>query len=246
MFLAFFVLFLAITLEAQTTPEPKKTVWNGVFTDAQAVRGQKEFEKNCMRCHEGDTAEDDWAARFRGMGFMERWREYDVDALFTFIKLTMPRRQPKSLPDQTYLDIVASMLQANHFPAGSRELKLEELKDIQIEGRDGPKPLSGGALVQIVGCFAKDEKDWMITNATEPARTSISTGSTSRELETAHAKALGDQTYRLQNIDFLASTFMPETHVGNKLQTKGKLIRQPNRDRIDITWVDVLAETCGK
>ncbi len=237
------------TAEAQTTGAQTTgdytTVWNGIYTPDQALRGQDAFELHCLRCHETDIDAANPDARFRGHMFMERWREYDLVSLYDFIRLTMPRRDPGSLSDATYVDIVAHVMMVNAFPPGPRELDTEVLQSIQIEGKDGPMPLPSGALVQLVGCLNQDVNGaWIINKASEPARTNSSNRSTEEEMTAAGSKALGNQRFRLQNIEFLGQEFEPESKVGYKMQTKGYLIRQPNRERIDITAMEWTGASC--
>jgi len=221
------------------------TVWNGIYTPDQALRGQEAFDLHCMRCHQSDIDARNPDARFRGHMFMERWREYDLESLYDFIRLTMPRRDPGSLTDATYVDIVAHVLMVNAFPPGPAELETDVLRSIQIEGKDGPKPLPSGALVQLVGCLNQDVNGaWIINKASEPARTNTSNRSTEEEMTAAGSKALGNQRFRLQNIGFLGEEFEPEAKVGYKMQTKGYLIRQPNRERIDITAMEWTGSRC--
>ena len=122
------------TAEAQTTGAQTTgdytTVWNGIYTPDQALRGQDAFELHCLRCHETDIDAANPDARFRGHMFMERWREYDLVSLYDFIRLTMPRRDPGSLSDATYVDIVAHVMMVNAFPPGPRELDTEVLQSI--------------------------------------------------------------------------------------------------------------------
>jgi hypothetical protein len=42
--------------------------------------------------------------------------------VFSYVKMAMPADDPASLEDSRYLDILAYLIQANGFPAGSREL----------------------------------------------------------------------------------------------------------------------------
>ena len=44
---------VATQLSAQETV-PRKTVRDGVYTDAQAERGKKVYEANCITCHLAD------------------------------------------------------------------------------------------------------------------------------------------------------------------------------------------------
>src|SRR5437867_12523080 len=75
---------------------------------------------------------DQGAPPLKGDKFMENWREDSLDSLFTKIRTTMPRRDPKSLSDAETLQLVAYILQSNEFPAGS-ELNPSTLGAIQIE-----------------------------------------------------------------------------------------------------------------
>ena len=221
------------------------TVWNGIYTPDQALRGQDAYDLHCGGCHQSDIDAENPDARFRGRMFMERWREYDVESLYDFIRLTMPRRDPGSLTEDTYLDIVAHFMMVNAFPPGSNELDTDVIGSIQIERKDGPKPLPSGALVQLVGCLNQDVSGaWIINKASEPARTNTSNRSTEEEMAAAGSIALGSQRFRLQNIEFLGEEFDPDAKVGYKMQTKGYLIRQPNRERIDITAMEPIGSSC--
>src|SRR5688572_24314718 len=125
--LAILLIVPAAMLIATQKPDPSpQNVWNGIYTADQARRGQAEFEKSCTACHENDVTEDP-AARFKEEPFIKRWRDYDVESMFTFIKETMPRRKPRSLPDDVYQDIITHLLQLNNFPTGTQELMLESM-----------------------------------------------------------------------------------------------------------------------
>ena len=115
----------------------------------------------------------------------------------------MPRRDPGSLSDQAYLDIVAHLFESNLFPAGEEELTLSVIESIQIEERDGPRPVPNGALVQVVGCLTRAADGWTLTSAGDPVRTDTSNSSTPKELDHAVVRELGNQTFRLQNVDYL-------------------------------------------
>ncbi len=243
-------LALPATSEAQAGPGLKpgeyKTVWNAVFSEAQATRGHAEFEANCLRCHNVDVDVLNPDARFIGPAFIQRWREYDVESLFSFIKLSMPRRDPGSLSDQVYLDIVAHLFKSNLFPSGDDELSMNAIDSIQIEEQDGPRPVPSGALVQVVGCLSQDADGWKLSSAGEPLRTDTSNSSTEKELDDASLRELGTQTFRLQNIAYLGEDFDLDSYAGQKMQTKGYVIRQPNRERIDITSMEMVSSGCAR
>jgi S-disulfanyl-L-cysteine oxidoreductase SoxD len=238
------VAFAGIAGFAQTQNEGRKTVWEGVYTAEQATRGQDEFVRSCSGCHGDPNDYRQVGPGFRGTAFMERWREYNAGALFNIIRDTMPRDRPGALTDGAYLDIVARLFQVNSFPPGMQELKVEDLKKIQIEGKEGPKPVPDKSLVQLVGCLTQDDKNaWLITKGSEPARTERLRGSTAEELEQAKVKKLGEHTFQLLYLDSL-SGFTPDSHKGHKMQVKGNIVRFPDRQRIDLTSMEMISENC--
>ena len=72
----------------------------------------------------------------KGEFFMERRREDNLETLFLDMKATMPRGNPGSLPDQTYVDIISYVLQTNEMPAGSTELKPDVLDKVDVGGSE--------------------------------------------------------------------------------------------------------------
>ena len=114
-----------------------RTVWDGVYTQAQAERGRTEYDVWCASCHQSDLSGgvlvgDDEAPSLRSMEKLLERR--DLENLFTFIKNGMPKEEPGSLKDETYADILTYLLHENGFPAGTAELKADAaaLKAIAI------------------------------------------------------------------------------------------------------------------
>ena len=128
-----------------------QTVWTGVYTDDQAMRGKAQFEAHCSSCHRSGPAS--------GERFIRNWSGTDLNGLFNQMKVSMPADAPSSLSDDAYLDIVADMLQVNAFPAGSTELKIDMLKNIRVERREGPEPVANFALVQVIGCLVQGSEN---------------------------------------------------------------------------------------
>src|SRR5688572_18364416 len=120
----FSILLLTFLPGGQATPE-RKTVWSGVYTESQAARGEQQYVANCSACHGVDL---DGVAHLKGADFMDRWREFNVLALYDFISQSMPRaregspNKPGSLSEDTYVSIMAYIFRSNSFPAGSEEL----------------------------------------------------------------------------------------------------------------------------
>jgi mono/diheme cytochrome c family protein len=105
------------------------SVYTGVYTTAQATRGQQVQQRECANCH----SPGDWS-QGRLLG---GWGGQTVYQLVDNIRLTMPMDGPGRLSLQQYTDIVAWMLQLNEIPAGDEELPADEegLRQITIEYR---------------------------------------------------------------------------------------------------------------
>jgi hypothetical protein len=150
---------------------------------------------------------------------------------------------------ETYLEIITHILQGNGFPAGSDDLRIDSLQNIQIEEKDGPKPLATSTLVQVVGCMTRSEQingvSWMLTRASEPARTRDADRSSADELKTAQVKPLGTLSFKLQNLGYLGAAFDPNSHNGHKMYAKGTLVRQDSGLRLNITSLQMIAPDCS-
>ena len=223
----------------------QKTVWDGVFADSQAVNGKTIYTQYCATCHAENLSggAGQGAPPLKGDKFVENWREDSLDSLFTKIQTTMPRRDPKRLNDNETLDLVAYIMQANEFPTGG-ELKADSLSGIQIQRKDGPKPLPNYAIVQVVGCMAQDADNWILNTASAPKRLRNSEKATPEELKAAEKITLGTQSFRLQNLTMLGA-FNAEAHKGHKMMAKGTLIRQSNSERISVTELEMISASCG-
>ena len=106
-----------------------RSVWDGVFTDAQAERGEKGFQAQCASCHAaGKGASDATAPALSGAEFTERWAGQPVGEIFLTMRTSMPPSAPSSLSREMYVDILAYLLKVNQYPAGSAELPPEAAK----------------------------------------------------------------------------------------------------------------------
>ena len=118
----------ALHLLAQSPPE--KTVWSGVYSGAQAVRGDSEYLSRCASCHKEDLS--GYQRLLKGDRFMNEYREATLYRLFDKMKSTMPRGAAGSLTDRQYIDILSFVLKSNDFPAGTDELTAEDLQAVLV------------------------------------------------------------------------------------------------------------------
>ena len=220
---------------------PGKTVWSGVYSDPQAVRGETEYITHCASCHKDDLS--GYQSLLKGDRFMSEYREATLYRLFDKMKTTMPRGAAGRLSDHQYIDILTFVLKSNDFPAGGEELKADDLQAVAVVGRGGSEPVPNFSLVQVVGCLVHNESNdtWVVTNATEPVRATQPQGAPD-ELKAATSKPLGSGTVELMT----SASHDPALHKGHKVDARGFLIRRPAGDRINITGLETVAPDCGR
>jgi len=122
---------------AQSTSPATRTIWDGVFTQAQADRGRDQYRKSCASCHKADLLGESAAPPLAGPEFSQRWVGSNVDDLLTTIRRSMPQDAPDSLGTPAYVDLVSYLLSVNGSPAGANDMPLESagLKQIQFTAR---------------------------------------------------------------------------------------------------------------
>ncbi len=96
-------------------------------------------------------------------------------------------------------------------------------------------------IVEVVGCLSQAGADWTLANATEPATTTTAF-TTPEAVKAAGEKPLGNLQYKLLG----TSPFAPERHKGHKMAAKGILIKSGGESRLNLTSLQMLAETCPK
>jgi mono/diheme cytochrome c family protein len=130
---------------AQSAAAGAKTIWDGVFTQAQAERGRDVYRKSCASCHKPDLLGESAAPPLAGPEFAQRWTGQSVDDLLTTIRRSMPQEAPDSLGTAAYADLVSFLLSVNGSPAGQSELPLESgaLKQIQFTGEGQRSNVNG-------------------------------------------------------------------------------------------------------
>ena len=122
---------------AQSTPLAMRTIWDGVFTQAQADRGRDQYRNSCASCHKADLLGESAAPPLAGPEFSQRWVGSNVDDLLTTIRRSMPQDAPDSLGTPAYVDLVSYLLSVNGSQAGANDMPLESagLKQILFTAR---------------------------------------------------------------------------------------------------------------
>jgi mono/diheme cytochrome c family protein len=118
----------------QQTPEGTSSTWDGVFTEEQAKRGEAVYNETCANCHGEGLQGIDSSPALSGPQFTSNWNDLMLADLFERIRISMPSDRPGTLTRAQVADVLAYMLQANKFPAGTTEVsqELPPLKSIRF------------------------------------------------------------------------------------------------------------------
>jgi mono/diheme cytochrome c family protein len=120
---------VAIVLAATTAigaiviAQDARSVWDGVYTEEQAKRGEELYFDRCVRCH-GATymGGTDGALPLVGSTFNGNWNGVKLDQMLDRVRLTMPQDKPATMSRQQTADALAFLLSINKIPAGKIEL----------------------------------------------------------------------------------------------------------------------------
>jgi len=126
---------ISAALHAQDDTSSSRSVWDGVYTEDQAKRGQPLYTQHCASCHGDSLTGGEMAPPLVGGEFLSNWNGLTVGDLFERIRTTMPLSKPGKLSREVNSDITAYMLNFGQFPAGQTELPRDTqlLKQIKIE-----------------------------------------------------------------------------------------------------------------
>jgi mono/diheme cytochrome c family protein len=91
------------------------------YSTAQATRGKEQYAQYCAQCHAANLAGIGTAPALQGDAFLHDY--YSVGDLFSKVNVTMPGDNVHGLSTDTYLNVIAYLLQANGLPAGAQSLK---------------------------------------------------------------------------------------------------------------------------
>ena len=128
---------LMVLMYAQSA---ERSVWDGVYTETQAKRGEALYARECGSCHGTALTGGESAPPLSGGEFSSNWNGLTLGDLLERIRTSMPANRPGKLSREVNTDILAFILQVNQFPSGSTDLdrQTEVLKGIRF---DAEKPV---------------------------------------------------------------------------------------------------------
>ena len=117
------------------------SVWDGVYANNQASRGELAYSQDCAWCHGPRLEGNGRIPALTGRAFSEDWEQTNVGDLFEKIQFSMPGDRPGELTPSRDADIVAYILKYNRFPVGPSDLPsdADTLRLVRIEGDRGPQ-----------------------------------------------------------------------------------------------------------
>ena len=110
---------------------------DGVYTAAQAHRGEALYQKQCVSCHGAALDGNGPYPPLSGDDFLGKYEGQPALSLYDMIQKLMPATAPGSLSRPDAADLTAYILSFDKFPAGKAELPSDEdsLKKLIV-----PKP----------------------------------------------------------------------------------------------------------
>jgi mono/diheme cytochrome c family protein len=123
---------MAVLVLSFGAAQARSSIWDGVYTDAQADRGHTAYMQNCSRCH-GVTLMGTFEIPPLVGRIMPYYAGSSLNALFDYVSTSMPLDHPGSLSPAVNADVVAYILKSNDVPSGSKELTAAGAKAIQFD-----------------------------------------------------------------------------------------------------------------
>ena len=95
-----------------------KTTLSGIYTVAQASKGEEMYYSLCISCHPPGT--------YAGASFKAHWNNRPLWDLWDWISNKMPKNDPGSLTPAEVVQVMSYILQQNKMPAGKAPLLPDE------------------------------------------------------------------------------------------------------------------------
>lgn len=109
-----------------------RTIWDGVFTEAQVARAEEVYTGLCSKCHGlrlNGAAQPDQppSPAIARAGFIKKWSGQTLQPLFEYLHTKMPLDNPGQLTQQQTADVLAYMLSVSGAAPGDAELSADPM-----------------------------------------------------------------------------------------------------------------------
>ncbi len=122
-----------------TTVQGGRSIWDGVYTDAQAARGAAVYADACSQCHGSGLEGGEMEPPLTGGEFMYAWDGLTVADLFERVRVSMPPANPNGVNRQGKADIIGYLLSVNGVSPGTTELS-RRTADLRAISFDAVQP----------------------------------------------------------------------------------------------------------
>jgi len=118
---------VAVRGAAQGAATGPKTTLGGVYTQAQADKGEELYYGVCVACHP--------KGYYTGDNFKKNWSGRPLSDLYDWVKTKMPKNEPGSLTPTQSVQVMAYILQENKMPVGKTAMPMDRavLRGIKIQ-----------------------------------------------------------------------------------------------------------------
>ena len=137
------------SLLSRVHAQQARTAKEGVYTAAQAKRGEAIYQAWCVTCH-GATLAGEAGPPLAGQNFLGVWGTLPLSDLIEKIHNTMPADAPGTLTVPQVADVAAYVLQANQFQIGKAELDAGDVALKQISLRPAATVASSAATAPVL------------------------------------------------------------------------------------------------
>ena len=116
-----------VTGAAQTPAAVPTSTLGGVYTQAQADKGEELYYGVCVACHP--------KGYYTGDNFKKNWSGRPLSDLYDWVKTKMPKSEPGSLTPNQSVQVMAYILQENKMPPGKTAMPTDRavLRKIRIQ-----------------------------------------------------------------------------------------------------------------
>jgi mono/diheme cytochrome c family protein len=118
---------------AMVASQGPRSVWDAVYTAAQAKKGEALAIAQCVSCHGDRLTGGESAPPLTGDQFNSTWEGVLLSDLADRIRTTMPLDKAGTLSRQQTTDVLAYMLSLSKIPAGTTPLPADALALGQIK-----------------------------------------------------------------------------------------------------------------
>jgi hypothetical protein len=104
---------------AEPSPSAMRSQWSGIYSEAQARRGEPLYAENCAFCHGAQLGGTISAPPLTVPALSARWHDQTLSDLFEYQQVFMPWNSPGGFGRSQNADILAFIFKKGGLPSGA-------------------------------------------------------------------------------------------------------------------------------